>query len=60
MWPRYRSSSLYEEKWLVNWSFNGMKRELVVRCFCKSEALETAKSSIPSKAKINKIQQVWM
>ena len=48
---------LYIFKWFINWSYNGMRREMVVRACNKQDAIDLAKGLIPSKAKINQIKR---
>ena len=58
MFGLFNGTTHRTEKWLIKWSLNGMKRDLIVESFCKSEALDSAKRELPAKAKINKIQQL--
>jgi len=47
----------YSIEYRVYWSLNGMKRVYIVKADSKKSAEELVKSSIPKKAKINRIER---
>lgn len=58
MWPLMcrdyysRSNTFY-----VNWSFNGMRRQMTVEAWTAKDAKELAKNRLPKKAQIHSVRQ---